>query len=77
MLRREGSLKKTEMKTENAARHGAMKMLPTLLHLPLASLGGVAEMVVPGAGALPNTEVATNVSVVRDERHLKSMMIVR
>ena len=54
-----------------------MKMTSQLLRLPLASLGGVAEMVVPGAVAFPNTEVATNVSVARSERHLKFMMIVR
>ena len=73
MLRRESSVKKLEKRTEKTARHGAMKMLPTLLVLPLASLGGVAEMVVPGAGALPNTEVATNIAVRLDAAVLEGV----
>ena len=66
-----------QMTHENMVQYRQMKMTSLLILLPLASLGGVVEMAVPGAGALPNTEVATNVSVVRDELHLKSMMIVR
>ena len=73
MLRRESSVKKLEKRTEKTARLGAMKMLPTLLVLPLASLGGEAEMAVPGAEELPNTEVATNIAVRLDAAVLEGV----
>ncbi len=64
---------KRHMKHENMVQYKPMKMTSLLLLLPLASLGGVVEMAVPEAGALPNTEVATNIAVRLDAERLESV----
>ncbi len=64
---------KRHMKHENMVQYKPMKMTSLLLLLPLASLGGVVEMAVPEAGALPNTEVATNIVARLDQAVLESV----
>ena len=64
---------KRHMKHENMVQYKPMKMTSLLLLLPLASLGGVVEMAVPEAGALPNTEVATNIVARLDAERLESV----
>lgn len=49
-----------------------MRILALSLLFPLATLGGVVEMAVPEAGALPNTEVATNIVARLDQAVLES-----
>ena len=50
-----------------------MEMLPILLVLPFAAVGGVVDMAVPECGAKPNTEVATNIVARLDAERLESV----
>ena len=73
MLRRDSRVHATNLEVENVTRHGMMKMMPMLVVLPLATLGGVVGMPVPECGALPNTEVATNIVARLDQAVLESV----
>ena len=50
-----------------------MRILVPLLLLPFAAVGGVIEMAVPECGAMPNTEVATNIVARLDVAVLESV----
>ena len=50
-----------------------MRILVLSILLPFAALGGVVEMAVPECGAMPNTEVATNIVARLDAAVLESV----
>ena len=58
-------------------KYSAMKLITlSMFLLPFAAACGVVEMAVPEAGAMPNTEVATNVAVRIDAERLESVDFV-